>query len=108
MTINLQYLVTKNYDSGSGDEQSGDEDDGFEFESEDEDDGFGSGDGKDGKDQTVKAKCPTYNTCKTENKCEYELGHPDKKCILKHECSWCRTTLKQSWRHQEWNCKRKN
>ena len=70
--------------------------------------GFGSGDGKDGKDQTVKAKCPTYNTCKTENKCEYELGHPDKKCILKHECSWCRTTLKQSWRHQEWNCKRKN
>ena len=56
----------------------------------------------------AKARCTTYNTCKTEDKCEYELSHPDKKCILKHECNWCKTNTKQSWKHQEWNCKRKN
>ena len=55
-----------------------------------------------------KSRCSTYNTCKTEGKCEYEVTNPDKKCILKHECSWCKEKFKQSWRHQEWNCKKKN
>ena len=55
-----------------------------------------------------KERCRTYNTCKTEDKCEYELTNPDRKCILKHECTWCKTNLKQSFRHQEWNCKKKN
>ena len=55
-----------------------------------------------------KSRCSTYNTCKTEGKCEYEVNNPDKKCILKHECSWCKEKFKQSWRHQEWNCKKKN
>ena len=67
----------------------------------------GQGNKQEDKPVPIKAKCTTYNTCKSEDKCEYELSHPDKKCILKHECSWCRTNLKQSWKHQEWNCKRK-
>ena len=29
--------------------------------------------------------CTTYNTCKTEGKCEYEANNPDKKCNRKHE-----------------------
>ena len=55
-----------------------------------------------------KERCRTYNTCKTEDKCEYELSHPDKKCLLKHECTWCKTNLRLSHKHQEWNCKKKN
>ena len=56
---------------------------------------------------TPKERCKTYNSCKTEDKCEYELAHPEKKCILKHECSWCKLNLKQSYKHQEWACKKK-
>ena len=55
----------------------------------------------------AEERCKTYNTCRTEDKCEYELAHPDKKCILKHECSWCKVNLKQSYKHQEWACKKK-
>ena len=54
-----------------------------------------------------KPRCPTYNSCKTEDKCEYELSHPETKCILKHECNWCKSNLNQTWRHQEWGCKNK-
>jgi hypothetical protein len=57
---------------------------------------------------TARERCKTYNSCKTEDKCEYELSHPDKKCILKHECGWCKVHLKQSYKHQEWACKKKN
>ena len=57
---------------------------------------------------TAKERCKTYNTCRTEDKCEYEVSHPDKKCILKHECNWCKVHLKQSYKHQEWACKKKN
>ena len=32
--------------------------------------------------------CTTYNTCKTEGKCEYEVNNPDKKCNRKHEYSY--------------------
>ena len=60
------------------------------------------------KQTAARARCTTYNTCKSDDKCEYEVSHPDKKCVLKHECSWCKEKLKQSWRHQEWNCKKKN
>ena len=37
---------------------------------------------KDGKLTQSKARCPTYNTCKTEDKYEYELSHPDKNVYL--------------------------
>ena len=66
-----------------------------------------NGEVKDGK-QPPRARCTTYNSCKTDDKCEYELSHPDKKCLLKHECSWCKKNLNQSFKHQEWNCKKKN
>ena len=56
----------------------------------------------------TKEKCRTYNTCKVDDKCDYETNNPDKKCILKHECNWCKTHLKLSFRHQEWACKKKN
>ena len=56
----------------------------------------------------TRERCRTYNTCKTDDKCDYELAHPDRKCILKHECTWCKTNLKLSHKHQEWACKKKN
>ena len=52
-----------------------------------------------------KEICTTYNKCKTEGKCDYEVGHPGKTCQRKHECSSCREKKNQSWRHQAWNCK---
>ena len=70
-----------------------------------------SGTGKDSDIKqvpTAKDRCRTFNTCKTVDKCEYEVSHPDKKCILKHECSWCKTNIGQSFKHQEWSCKKKN
>ena len=54
-----------------------------------------------------KELCTTYNKCKTDGKCEYEVAHPDKTCQRKHECSYCREKKRQSWRHQAWNCKNK-
>ena len=57
---------------------------------------------------TTRERCRSYNTCKSEDKCDYELAHPDRKCILKHECTWCKTNLKISHKHQEWACKKKN
>ena len=56
----------------------------------------------------AKPKCPTYNGCKTDDKCEYEVSNPDKKCLFKHECTWCKKHLRQSWNHKEWSCKKKN
>ena len=57
--------------------------------------------------QVAKARCPSFNSCKSKDKCEYEVSNPDKKCLFKHECNWCKNNLKQSWRHQEWNCQNK-
>ena len=57
--------------------------------------------------QHPKAKCPTFNTCKSKDTCDYEMINSGKKCILKHECNWCKTNLKQTWKHQEWNCQNK-
>ena len=54
-----------------------------------------------------KDVCTTYNKCTTEGKCEYELQNPDRTCLKKHECSWCRDHKKQTWRHQAWKCKNK-
>ena len=54
-----------------------------------------------------KDLCTTYNKCKTEGKCDYELAHPGKTCLRKHECSYCREKKKQSWKHQAWNCQNK-
>jgi hypothetical protein len=53
----------------------------------------------------AKETCTTYNKCTTEGKCEYEVQHPDRSCLKKHECSWCRANKGQSWRHQVWKCK---
>ena len=54
-----------------------------------------------------KDNCTTYNNCTTDGKCDYEVAHPDKTCLRKHECSWCREHKKQSWRHQARRCKAK-
>ena len=54
-----------------------------------------------------KELCTTFNKCKTEGKCEYEVSHPDKTCQRKHECSYCRDKKGQSWKHQAWNCRSK-
>ena len=37
-----------------------------------------------------KDLCTSYNKCQTEGKCEYEVTHPGKVCLRKHECSYCR------------------
>ena len=54
-----------------------------------------------------KDLCTSYNTCTTEGKCDYEVANPDKKCIKKHECSYCMKQKKQSWRHQAARCRAK-
>ena len=51
--------------------------------------------------------CNTWNTCTTDKKCQYEVEHPDRTCLRKHECSHCRATLKQSHRHQACKCPNK-
>ena len=51
--------------------------------------------------------CSTYNKCTTKGKCDYEVTHPDKTCQRKHECSWCRTNLSQSYKHQAWECNKR-
>ena len=56
------------------------------------------------KKDEKKPLCTTWNTCMTEKKCQYEVDHPGRTCIRKHECSHCRETLKQSHRHQAWKC----
>ena len=55
-------------------------------------------------DKTQKPLCTTWNVCQTEKKCQYEVDHPGRFCIRKHECSHCWKTLKQSHKHQAWKC----
>ena len=62
---------------------------------------------KDPKKLEKKDVCTTYNRCKTEGKCEYEVSHPGKSCQRKHECSYCKEKKKQSFKHQAWNCQTK-
>ena len=59
------------------------------------------------KEEKKQPLCSTWNTCKTEKKCQYELDHPGRSCLRKHECSHCREELKQSHRHQLWKCPNK-
>ena len=54
-----------------------------------------------------KDLCTTYNKCITEGKCDYEVANPDRTCLRKHECSWCRAHKKQGWKHQALRCKAK-
>lgn len=54
-----------------------------------------------------KPLCSTWNTSKTEKKCQYEVEHPGRTCQRKHECSHCRDSLNQSHRHQQWKCPNK-
>ena len=51
--------------------------------------------------------CPTYNKCREENKCDYEVANPTKTCFRKHECTWCRAHKNQSWSHQASKCRNK-
>ena len=57
--------------------------------------------------QAAPQLCTTWNTCTTDRKCQYELEHPDRSCLRKHECSHCRSTKNQSHRHQAWKCPNK-
>ena len=51
--------------------------------------------------------CLTYNQCTTADKCDYEVSFPDKNCLRRHECSYCRKHFKQGYRHQEARCAKK-
>jgi hypothetical protein len=59
------------------------------------------------KESEKKDICTSFNRCTTEGKCEYEVSNPDKTCIRKHGCNWCRTNLRQSCKHQAWKCRRR-
>ena len=62
----------------------------------------------DNADPTKKApNCTTFNSCTTEKKCDYEVGHPGKVCQRKHECSYCRKHLNKGNKHQAWKCPNK-
>ena len=54
-----------------------------------------------------KERCTTFNTCTTEGKCDYEVANPGRSCNRKHECSWCRSNLQQSYKHQASKCLKK-
>ena len=54
-----------------------------------------------------KLVCTTYNKCTTKGKCEYEVTNPDRTCQRKHECSWCRSNLGQSYKHQAIECNKR-
>ena len=56
---------------------------------------------------TKKDLCTSFNTCTTENKCNYEVANPGRTCVRKHECSWCRANLQQGYKHQESKCQKK-
>ena len=58
-------------------------------------------------DPRQKRLCTTYNTCSTENKCDYEVANPGRECLRKHECTYCRKHLRQGLRHQEGKCRKK-
>ena len=62
---------------------------------------------KETKKLEKKDICTTYNKCKTEGKCDYEVSHPGKSCQRRHECSYCKEKKKQSFKHQVWNCQSK-
>ena len=64
---------------------------------------------KKAEDTTTSKKdyCTTFNTCTTEMKCNYEVTNPGRTCQKKHDCSWCRANLHQSYKHQEWKCQKK-
>ena len=51
--------------------------------------------------------CTTYNQCSTADKCDYEVSNPDRNCLRRHECSYCRKHFKQGYRHQEVRCAKK-
>ena len=55
----------------------------------------------------TRDNCTTFNKCTTEGKCDYEVQNPDKSCMRKHECSWCRSNKRQGWKHQALRCKAK-
>ena len=65
------------------------------------------GDILDPKTAGRKERCPTFNTCSTEMKCDYEVANSSRTCLKKHECSWCRTNLQQGFKHQVWKCLKK-
>ena len=54
-----------------------------------------------------KSSCTTYNSCLTKGKCEYEVKYPDKTCQRRHECLFCKTNFGQSFKHQSWDCRKK-
>ena len=60
------------------------------------------------KDDVQKRTCTTYNSCRTEKKCDYEVQNPGRYCQRKHECSYCRKHLNKSIKHQEWKCPSKD
>ena len=60
------------------------------------------------KPEERRPMCTTWNSCSTENKCQYEVEHPDRACLRKHECSHCRASLKQGHRHQARRCPNKD
>ena len=51
--------------------------------------------------------CTTFNTCRSEKKCEYEVANLGKVCQRKHECSYCRKHLNKGNTHQAWKCPNK-
>ena len=59
------------------------------------------------EDRTSTGLCTTYNTSTTVEKCDYEVGHPGRTCLRKHECTWCRKHLSRSHHHQVWKCAKK-
>ena len=52
--------------------------------------------------------CPKWSTCDVEDKCQWEVENPGKSCNRSHHCTFCLKKFKQSRKHKETDCRKKN
>ena len=52
--------------------------------------------------------CPKWCTCDVEDKCQWEVENPGKSCNRSHHCTFCLKKFKQSRKHKETDCRKKN
>ena len=55
---------------------------------------------------TSQPLCSKWSTCSTEDKCQYEVD-TGRQCNRQHYCSYCMKTFRQTRRHKESECRKK-
>ena len=52
--------------------------------------------------------CPKWSTCEVEEKCQWEVDNPGRRCNRSHHCSFCFKKFKQTRKHKETDCRKKS